>query len=177
MATLPSTQICHPFPTLSPKRNAPTLCPRAMEPEKDQSGGDPAEPEGFEDRLNQVRLKYRSGKGKKAEQRKAKKTGSTSSRKKGGGVFLPPVPLKEPISGGLKVEFGFTPYTERLNGRLACLGLAALLLVELGSGKSLINYHTPAVLLIQVYFAAAVAALFVKYEKEKASVWPEPSKK
>ncbi|XP_068644618.1 uncharacterized protein [Aristolochia californica] len=176
MATLSSTPICHPFPCLSPKKHALTFFPRAMEPDKDQSG-DPTEPDEFEERLDQVRLKYRSGKGKKAELRKARKSGSPSSKKKGDGVFLPPVPLKESMSDGLKVDFGFSPYTERLNGRLACLGLAALLLVELGSGKSLINYHSPATLLIQVYFVAAVSAVYIKYEKEKVSVWPEPSKK
>lgn len=92
--------------------------------------------------------------------------------KKAAGVFLPPVPLKDPVSGGLKVDFGFSPYSERLNGRLAGLGLAALLLVELGTGKSTINYHTPAIVFLQVYFMTAACALYAKYEKEKVSVWP-----
>ncbi|GLT66891.1 hypothetical protein SLA2020_392330 [Shorea laevis] len=48
---------------------------------------------------------------------------------------LPPVPLKEPMSGGLKVDFGFSPYSERINGRIAILGLTALLLVELATGN------------------------------------------
>lgn len=71
------------------------------------------------------------------------------------------------------MDFGFSPYSERINGRIAILGLAALLAVELATGKGVINYHTPAIVLIQVYFVAAVSALFVKYEKERVSVWPE----
>jgi uncharacterized membrane protein len=93
-------------------------------------------------------------------------------------MYLPPVPLKESVSGGLKVELGFSPYSERVNGRIAILGLSALLLVELATGKSVINYHTPAIVLIQVYFVTAATALYVKYEKERISIWPEsaPSK-
>lgn len=88
-------------------------------------------------------------------------------------MFLPPIPLKEPVSEGLKVEFGFSSYSERVNGRIAMLGLTALLLVELATGKSVINYHTPAIVFIQIYFVAAVAAVYLKYEKEKVSVWPK----
>lgn len=77
------------------------------------------------------------------------------------------------MSGGLKVDFGFSSYSERINGRIAILGLTALVAVELATGKGVINYHTPAIVLIQVYFVAAVSALFVKYEKERVSVWPE----
>lgn len=77
------------------------------------------------------------------------------------------------MSGGLKVDFGFSPYSERINGWIAMLGLTALVAVELATGKGVINYHTPAIVLIQVYFVAAVSALFVKYEKERVSVWPE----
>lgn len=73
------------------------------------------------------------------------------------------------MSGGLKVDFGFSPYSERINGRIAMLGLTALVAVELATGKGVINYHTPAIVLIQVYFVAAVSALFVKYEKERPS--------
>lgn len=90
-------------------------------------------------------------------------------------MYLPPVPLKEASSGGVKVEFGFSQYSERVNGRIAILGLTALILVELATGKGVINYHTPAIVLIQVYFVAAVSALYIKYEKEKVSVWPESS--
>ncbi|CAI9756274.1 unnamed protein product [Fraxinus pennsylvanica] len=124
----------------------------------------------FEDRLSQVRLRYRSGTGKKAElrkTRKGKKTGSGSS------IYLPPVTLKEPVSEGLNVEFGFSPFSERVNGRIAILGLSALFLVELATGKGVVNYHSPSIVLIQVYFMAAVSALYLKYEKEKVSVWPE----
>ncbi|KAE8717982.1 hypothetical protein F3Y22_tig00110020pilonHSYRG00393 [Hibiscus syriacus] len=64
------------------------------------------------------------------------------------------------------------PYSERINGRIAILGLTALVLVELATGKSLISYHTLAIIFIEIYFVAAAAALYVKYEKEKVSVWP-----
>ncbi|CAN4090138.1 unnamed protein product [Withania somnifera] len=126
----------------------------------------------FENRLSQVRLRYRSGAGKKAEVRKTRKGQKTGSGS-GSSVFLPPIPLKEPVSEGLNVEFGFSPYSERVNGRIAILGLTALLLVELATGKSVINYHTPAIVFIQVYFVAAVSALYLKFEKEKVSVWPQ----
>ncbi|PIA55645.1 hypothetical protein AQUCO_00700157v1 [Aquilegia coerulea] len=132
------------------------------------------ESDSFENRLSQVRLRYKSGTGKKAEIRKSKK--STKSGSNGTNVFLPPVPLKEPVSSnGLKVEMGFSSYTERLNGRLAALGLTALLLVELATGKTVIRYHTPAIVFIQIYFVAAVSAVFVKYEKERISIWPTQS--
>ncbi|XXG75048.1 hypothetical protein AAC387_Pa07g3637 [Persea americana] len=184
-----SIRISHFFPSiLLPKQPPPPpqLSTRAIEPNKDNvaetdssSSSSPKEEDGeFENRLSRVRLKYRSGTGKKAELRKAKKSGASSStsRTKGGNnVFLPPVPLKEPVSGGMKVDFGFSPFTERLNGRLAGLGLAALLLVELGSGKSLLSYHTAPILFIQIYFVASVSALFIKYEKEKISIWPKSS--
>lgn len=104
--------------------------------------------------------------------RKSKK-GSIGSASKASGMYLPPVSLKEAVSGGLKVELGFSPYSERINGRIAGLGLMALLLVELATGKTVLNYHTPSVVLIQIYFVAAVSALFVKFEKEKVSVWPK----
>lgn len=92
-------------------------------------------------------------------------------------MYLPPVPLKQPVSGGVKVEFGFSPYSEIINGRIAILGLTALLAVELATGKGVINYHTPATVLIQVYFMAAVSALFLKYEKERVSMWPKAEAK
>ncbi|CAH8359851.1 unnamed protein product [Eruca vesicaria subsp. sativa] len=126
----------------------------------------------FESRLSNIRLRYRSGTGKKAEARKSKK-GSVGPASKTSGIYLPPVSLKEPVSGGLKVELGFSRYTERLNGRMAGLGLVALLLVELATGKSVVNYHTPSVVWLQVYFMLAVSAMFVKIEKEKVSVWPK----
>ncbi|MFS7948351.1 hypothetical protein Hanom_Chr06g00558991 [Helianthus anomalus] len=66
-------------------------------------------------------------------------------------MFLLPVPLKEPMSGGLMVDFGFSPYSERMNGHVAALGLAALVLVELATGESLIKYHTVSIIFIQVY--------------------------
>ncbi|KAK9741457.1 hypothetical protein RND81_03G107500 [Saponaria officinalis] len=172
----------HSFPnpaTLSPRRLKPTSTTVSKSTSSDQDPPPTPDPnpdsDPFESRLAQVRLRYRSGTGKKAEIRKEKKgkRGSDSgSSTRPGGVFLPPVPLKEPVSGGLKVEFGFSPYSERVNGRLAGLGLAALLLVELATGKSVIKYHTPAIVFIQVYFMAAACAVYLKYEKEKVSVWP-----
>lgn len=135
-----------------------------------------SDPDSFDDRLSQVRVRYRSGKGKKAEVRKTKKGKKGSSGTgSGSGVFLPPVPLKEPVSEGLNVEFGFSPFSERINGRIAAVGLIALVLVELATGKGVINYHTPAIILIQIYFMAAASALYLKYEKEKVSVWPQSS--
>ncbi|TXG49645.1 hypothetical protein EZV62_025520 [Acer yangbiense] len=139
------------------------------------SGSDPDDP--FESRLAQLRIRNRSGLGKKAEIRKSKKGASTSSATKPGSsssIYLPPVALKEAKSGGLKVDFGFSPYSEKINGRIAMLGLTALLAVELATGKGVLNYHTPAIVLLQVYFVAAIGALYVKYEKEKVSVWPQP---
>ncbi|KAI3915820.1 hypothetical protein MKX01_013276 [Papaver californicum] len=141
----------------------------------DTSPNSTADQDSFENKLAQVRLRYKSGTGKKAELRKGKKSKGTNGGSGGGGggnVFLPPVPLKEPVSSGLKVEMGFSRYTERLNGRLAGLGLAALLLVELATGKSVLNYHSPSIVFIQIYFVAAVSALYIKFEKEKVSIWP-----
>lgn len=174
-------------PSPSPSPPSPPAVPRAAAGDDPNPGESPGADEeaaapvdsDFESRLSQVRLKYRSGSGKKAEQRRAKKNpGAASSAKKGGGkggaVMLPPIPLREPTTvGGLKVDFGFTPYSEHLNGRLAALGLAALVLVELGSGKGLLSFHTPAVIFIQIYTVAAASALFVKFEKERISVWPK----
>nr|XP_016489822.1 PREDICTED: uncharacterized protein LOC107809680 [Nicotiana tabacum] len=133
-----------------------------------------SDPDSFESKLSQVRLRYRSGTGKKAELRKTRK-GKTATAGSGSGsnMFLPPIPLKEPVSDGLNVGFGFSPYSERVNGRIAGLGLTALLLVELATGKSVINYHTPSIVFIQVYFVAALAAVYLKFEKEKVSVWPK----
>ncbi|KAK9283692.1 hypothetical protein L1049_011942 [Liquidambar formosana] len=153
-----------------------TTTPEPTEPSDPPPSPD-SESGEFESRLSQMRLRYRSGTGKKAELRKARKSKKPSSSSSGGGVFLPPVPLKEPVSGGVKVDFGFSPYSERVNGRIAILGLSALLLVELATGKSVIRYHSPAIVFIQIYLVAAVAALYVKYEKESVSVWPESSPK
>ncbi|WCJ19446.1 hypothetical protein M5689_001738 [Euphorbia peplus] len=135
----------------------------------------PSDEDPFESRLSKVRIKYRSGTGKKAEIRKAKKgkSKSGSGSGSGSGIYLPPVPLKEAVSSGVKVEFGFSSYSERINGRIAGLGLTALLLVELATGKSVIKFHSPPIVFIQVYFVAAVSAVFIKYEKEKISVWPQ----
>ncbi|XP_041013337.1 uncharacterized protein LOC121256559 [Juglans microcarpa x Juglans regia] len=173
LASAPSkphaTKPFHSFTTRAVDPKTPPSEPEPEEPSK--SGADP-ESDSFENRLSQVRLRYRRGTGKKAELRKgrkSKKPGGSS----GAGLYLPPVPLKEPVSGGLKVDLGFSPYSERINGRIALLGLSALLLVELATGKSVINYHTPSIILIQIYFVAAVGALYVKYEKESVSVWPQ----
>ena len=137
----------------------------------------------FEARLAKLQRKATSGTGKKAELRKARKegtgiTGDVYSSKKEkssskGNIMLPPVQLKEPMSDGLQVEMGFNSYTERLNGRFAALGLAAVLLVELATGGSFIKYHDVSTIATQAYTMLAAAALFVKLEKEKVSVWPK----
>ncbi|GLJ06707.1 hypothetical protein SUGI_0045780 [Cryptomeria japonica] len=128
----------------------------------------------FEARIAKYQRK-RPGTGKKAEMRKLRKAGMDPSKVKSRKetILLPPVPLKDPMSGGLKVELGFNSYSERLNARFAALGLAALLLVELASGQSLIKYHAPGTLILQTYFILAVSALVVKYEKENISIWPK----
>ncbi|KAG8063805.1 hypothetical protein GUJ93_ZPchr0003g18645 [Zizania palustris] len=121
----------------------------------DDAGGaqEPAAPaaatatdDGFEERV--MRLKSRVG---------PKKRGSAAARKRKAAAqskaaTLPP----------------------RLNGALAAVGLASLLLVELGSGQALVKYHQPATLFLQVYTIAAAGAVFVKNEKERISVWPGP---
>ncbi|XP_008463533.1 uncharacterized protein LOC103501667 [Cucumis melo] len=179
MAAIPSSSLQFPNSLTLPsnsKSHKPrllTFLTRAADPESTPSDSEQPGSDGddFEDRLAKVRFRYRSGTGKKAEIRKARKSkkGSTTAASS---VYLPPVPLKEPVSGGLKVEFGFSPYSERINGWIAILGISALVLVELATGKSVISYHTPAIILIQVYFVAAVTAVYIKYEKEKVSVWP-----
>ncbi|GJN31096.1 hypothetical protein PR202_gb19452 [Eleusine coracana subsp. coracana] len=129
--------------------------------------------DAFEERILQI--KSRVGP-KKRGARKKKGAGGASSSSSSSAVTLPPVPLREAKSRlGAPVEFGFTAYSERLNGALAGLGLAALLLVELGSGQALVKYHQPATLFLQVYTVAAAAAVFVKYEKERISKWPGPA--
>jgi FK506-binding nuclear protein len=136
----------------------------------------------FEERLAKLQRKATSGTGKKAELRKARKaegtsssssSGNPSSRGKSKSIMLPPVALQEPVSDGLEVALGFNSYTERLNGRFAGLGLAAMLLVELATGGSFLKYHDISTLSTQLYAMLAAAALFVKYEKEKVSVWPK----
>ncbi|KAK8446208.1 hypothetical protein SEVIR_9G451200v4 [Setaria viridis] len=125
----------------------------------------------FEERV--LRIKSRVGPKKRGARKK--KAGASAPAN---AVTLPPVPLREPRSAlGAPVEFGFTAYSERLNGALAALGLAAVLLVELGSGQALVKYHQPATLFLQAYTVAAAAALFVKYEKERISTWPGPPAK
>ncbi|KAE9611593.1 hypothetical protein Lal_00011512 [Lupinus albus] len=171
----PYLQFSIPFPLFSLHQTTHKpfflFTTRATEPETPPSDSDPTRPEtdDFDTRINQLRIRNRSGIGKKAEIRKGRKSKKMSSS---AGVYLPAVPLKEPVSDGLKVELGFTSYSERLNGRIAILGLAALLLVELATGKGVIKYHTSSIIIIQIYFVAAVSALYVKYEKEKNSVWP-----
>ncbi|KAI3887416.1 hypothetical protein MKW92_050802 [Papaver armeniacum] len=194
IASSSSLKFSNPFPSslkLSPanssSRSLLTFSRKASESENNESSSPEAtetpttdtpststeDQDSFENKLAQVRLRYKSGTGKKAELRKGKKSKGTNGGSGGGGnVFLPPVPLKEPVSGGVKVEMGFSRYTERLNGRLAGLGLAALLLVELATGKSVLNYHSPSIVFIQIYFVAAVSAMYVKFEKEKVSIWP-----
>ncbi|XP_050208838.1 uncharacterized protein LOC126659585 [Mercurialis annua] len=173
-----TTPFCISFPPKSKPRLYFSSTTRATtdddpKPESPPAPDSDSDSDPFESRLSNVRLRYRSGSGKKAEARKSKKGISKSGS--GSGIYLPPVPLKEAVSGGVKVELGFSPYSERVNGRVALLGLTALVLVELATGKGVINYHTPAVVLLQVYFVAAVTALYIKFEKEKVSVWPPSS--
>lgn len=134
----------------------------------------------FEERLAKLQRRVKSGSGTKAERRKARKAGDYVSAstaavkgKVGDAVLLPPVPLRDPVSDGLRVELGFNTYTERINGRFAALGFAAVLLVELATGGSFLKYHESAVIGLQAYFMLAASALFIKYEKEKISVWPK----
>ncbi|XP_075473465.1 uncharacterized protein LOC142504497 [Primulina tabacum] len=182
MATLqPSLQFpkpCSAFPSSARQnpqpRNLSILRATTEEdPSPDETKPEPGKDDSFENRLYQIRLRNRSGTGKKAELRKSKK-GKKSGSGSGAGtsIFLPPVPLKEALSEGLSVEFGFSSFAERIHGRLAILGLCALLSVELATGQGVISYHSPAIIFIQLYFVAAVSALYVKYEKEKISVWP-----
>ncbi|KAI8539873.1 hypothetical protein RHMOL_Rhmol09G0216700 [Rhododendron molle] len=156
-------------PLLPPKPHSPR--PTRATPQDSDSAPTEPDPDSFESRLSQVRIRYRSGLGKKAEARKMRKGKKPASSP--AGIFLPPVPLKEPVSGRVKVDFGFTPYSERVNGRVAILGLCALLLVELATGKSVISYHSPPIVFLQLYFVAAVTAVYVKFEKERISVWPQ----
>ncbi|KAJ6690354.1 hypothetical protein OIU85_006605 [Salix viminalis] len=177
-ATISATHSPYPraaFPIKPPKLSfitrATTDDNKADTTQEPESKPGSAPEDQFESRLSQVRLRYRSGTGKKAELRKAKK--GKSGTGSGSGMYLPPVPLKKSVSDGLKVEFGFSPYSERINGRIAILGLSALFLVELATGKGVINYHTPSIVLLQIYFVVAVTAMYVKYEKEKVSIWPQ----
>lgn len=132
----------------------------------------------FEARLSKLQRKVTSGSGKKAEVRKARKEGgpapaSTAAAASKESVFLPPVPLQDPVSKGLPVQLGFNSYTERLNGKFAALGLAAVLLVELATGSSFIKFHDSSIIGLQVYTVLSAAALFIKFEKESSGVWPK----
>ncbi|BFI23947.1 hypothetical protein MPTK2_1g06860 [Marchantia polymorpha subsp. ruderalis] len=151
---------------------------------QEDEGGAPAagEEDDFEARLAKLQRKVTSGSGKKAEARKARKEGmdpsmmsssSSSSSSSTKDLFIPPVPLKDPVADGLVVELGMKPYTERLNGRLAALGLAAVLLVELATGDSFLHYHDSGTLFVQVYTVVGLAGLYAKWEKERISVWPK----
>lgn len=193
--TLPSPSTLNLLPLRTPFHRSPPLLTRPLlrsslagattdtaEPDPSDSVPPDADADEFETRLNQVRIRYRSGQGKKAELRKARKSkkgggggGGRSSSGPGSGMYLPAVPLKEPVSEGLVVRFGFNPYSERVNGRAAMLGLMALLLVEMATGKSLVRYHTPPIVFVQLYFVAAVSAVYFKFVKERVSVWPQSS--
>ncbi|WVZ56509.1 hypothetical protein U9M48_007026 [Paspalum notatum var. saurae] len=172
-----ATSIRSPFrhrallPPLSPPRAASSGEDTAAAAEQEQSTKMATADDDFEERV--LRIKSRVGPKKRGARKK--KSGAAASAN---AVTLPPVPLREPRSAlGAPVEFGFTAYSERLNGALAALGLAAVLLVELGSGQALVKYHQPATLFLQAYTVAAAAAVFVKYEKERISTWPGPPAK
>jgi hypothetical protein len=184
LASASSIQLSNPFPLSSSKpllrRPFILFTSRATEPQTPPSDSDPSKPEttgeDFEDHLNKLRRRSSGGApGKKAQFRNRGKKNYKAASGTGSSLYLPPVPLKEAVSGGLKVELGFSKYSEKLNGRLAILGWAALLLVELATGKGVLNYHTPGTVIIQLYFVAAVTAIYVKFQKEKISVWPDSS--
>lgn len=177
-----SLQLRSPFPRAKlhapPKFATRATTDSDAETTTPSSSDQPAgEEDAFEARLN--RVKYRSGTGKKAELRKTRKSQSGSSPESAAAtLYLPPVALREPKSavGGMKVEAGMSPYSEKLNGVAAAVGLAALISVELATGKSVFSFHAPAVVFTQLYFVAAAMTLFVKFEKERLSVWPPPKK-
>ncbi|KAL6907663.1 hypothetical protein ACP4OV_002702 [Aristida adscensionis] len=174
--------ISSPFAAAATLR-APLLRHRALPPPPRAASGEDAPAatktatadDDFEKRV--LEIKSRVGP-KKRGARKRKAGGAAAAAASAKAVTLPPVPLREArsaLAGAPPVELGFTAYSERLNGALAALGLAALLLVELGSGQALVKYHQPATLFLQVYTVAAAAAVFVKFEKERISVWPGPA--
>ncbi|MED6146653.1 hypothetical protein PIB30_036537 [Stylosanthes scabra] len=122
MAKIPSS-LSNAFPLPSSKSPKPHLLPRnhhhhhhcfllfstraqSDSDESHQSESDlPAAPDDnddFENRINQLRVRYRSGTGKKTEARKGRKSNKKGSSSSGSSVFLPPIPLKEPMSSGLK---------------------------------------------------------------------------
>lgn len=160
----------HALPLPPPRATSGDDAPAGPEPSANTATTTAAGDDEFEQRV--LRMKSRVG---------PKKRGSAGARKRKAAaeskaVTLPPVPLREPRSAlGLPVEFGFTGYSERLNGLLATVGLTALLLVELASGKSLVKYHQAPTLFLQVYTIVAAGTVFVKYEKERISVWPGPA--
>lgn len=127
----------------------------------------------FEARLASIRR--RSPVSKKAELKKSvkKDVESVSNESPKEELTLPPSPIEEPKSDGLVISLGFNPYSERLHGRLAILGLVALLSVELASGTGIFKYHDGSILGVQIYFILAATAVFVKVEKERKSIWPQ----
>lgn len=130
----------------------------------------------MEARLAAIQRKVGSGSGRKADARKGGRlstdSDSVSSRSEAKSSSLPLTSIRDVTSAGLAVSLGFNAYTERLNGKFATVGLAAILLVELASGGSLMAYHDGATLGVQFYFVLCCAAIFVKLEKEKGGIWP-----
>eukprot|EP00270_Netrium_digitus_P017092 TRINITY_DN621_c0_g1_i1.p1 TRINITY_DN621_c0_g1~~TRINITY_DN621_c0_g1_i1.p1 ORF type:complete len:181 (+),score=25.11 TRINITY_DN621_c0_g1_i1:30-572(+) len=143
------------------------LAVRAMAAEEDVE---------FEKKLEMLKLK---SSGTKAELRKARKSSAdefsapSESSRDSSSILLAPVPLEEPQAERLPVALGFTPYAEKLNGRMAALGLLALLSVELATGGSILEFHDAATVGLQIYFLLGVGAIFVKVQKEKVGVWPK----
>ncbi|XP_026662333.2 uncharacterized protein LOC103711962 [Phoenix dactylifera] len=118
-----SLQIPNPFlpcnlnssPLTTRRRKPLPLAPHAFandpKPEKVSSSTTPAEPRAsatadptFENRLARVRLKYRSGTGKKPEQRRSRKSGGGKKK-----VMLPPVLKEVVVATGMAVEVVFGP--------------------------------------------------------------------
>ncbi|BAC89384.1 chlorophyll a/b-binding protein [Gloeobacter violaceus] len=48
--------------------------------------------------------------------------------------------MNNPNSTASEPKFGFNPYAELLNGRLAMIGFAAALVVELATGKGVLSF-------------------------------------
>ncbi|AGY60416.1 chlorophyll a/b-binding protein [Gloeobacter kilaueensis] len=48
--------------------------------------------------------------------------------------------MNDDFTSSTRPQFGFTPYAELLNGRLAMIGFAAALLIEVATGKGVLHF-------------------------------------
>eukprot|EP00898_Chlorokybus_atmophyticus_P001607 jgi/Chlat1/2447/Chrsp171S08706 len=151
-----------------------------------EAGGDD---EDFEARLQRLSGRTGSGKGKKAEKRKgaagddsyvganpAGSASSTAGPPMTSFIDSIPNPLKlEPptTKDGLPVELGFNALSERLNGRFAMVGLAAVILIELFTGDTVSQLHPAGTLAAQVYLILGGGTIMVKLQRERTAVWPK----